>query len=98
MITKEKLKEYAGKLMFDMKEEEYDTLVQEFDVILKQMDLIGEIEGIEQVEPMTFPYEIEHAHFRKDEIKDTLETEDALKNASEVERNQVRVPRVVEEA
>lgn len=98
MITKEKLKEYAGKLMFDMKEEEYDTLVKEFDVILKQMDLIGEIEGIEQVEPMTFPYEIGHAHFRKDEVKDTLETVDALKNASDVENNQARVPKVVEEA
>lgn len=98
MITKEKLKEYAGKLMFDMKEEEYDTLVKEFDVILKQMDLIGQIEGIEKVEPMTFPYEIGHAHFRKDEVKDTLKTEDVLKNASEVERNQVKVPRVVEEA
>ncbi len=98
MITKEKLKEYAEKLMFDMKEEEYDTLLVEFDVILKQMDLIGQIEGIDQVEPMTFPYEIEHAHFRKDEIKDILNTSDALKNASQVERNQVRVPKVVEEA
>lgn len=98
MITKDKLKEYAEKLMFDMKEEEYDTLLKEFDVILKQMDLIGQIEGIEKVEPMTFPYQIEHAHFRKDEIKDTLDTKDALKNASQVERNQVRVPKVVEEA
>lgn len=98
MITKEKLKDYAAKLMFDMNEEEYDTLVKEFDVILKQMDLIGEIEGIETVEPMTFPYQIDHARFRKDEIKDTLETEDALKNSSEVDQNQVKVPKVVEEA
>lgn len=98
MVTKEQLKDYAGKLMFDMKEEEYDTLVQEFDIILKQMDWIGKIEGIEAVEPMTFPYEIGHAHFRKDEVKDTLETKDALKNASRVESNQVRVPKVVEEA
>lgn len=98
MITKENLKDYAGKLMFDMKEEEYDTLLQEFDVILKQMDLIGQIEGIESVEPMTFPYQIDHAKFRKDEVKDTLETEEALTNASQVDRNQVRVPKVVEEA
>ncbi len=96
MITKEKLKDYAGKLMFDMKEEEYDTLVKEFDVILKQMDFIEKIEGIEQVEPMTFPYEIRHAHFRKDEVKDILETIDAVKNASDVENNQVRVPKVVD--
>lgn len=98
MITKEKLKEYAAKLMFDMNDEEYETLEKEFEVILKQMDLIGEIEGIDEMEPMTFPYQIDHAKFRKDEIKDTLETEDALKNAANVDKNQVRVPKVVEEA
>ena len=57
MITKELLKKYASKLMFDMKDEEYDTLQKEFDVMLKQMELIGKIEGIDEVEPMTFPYE-----------------------------------------
>ena len=30
MITKEKLKNYAGKLMFDMADEEYETLQKEF--------------------------------------------------------------------
>ena len=93
----EQLKEYAGKLMFDMKEEEYDTLQKEFDVILKQMEFIEKIEGIEKVKPMTFPIEIGHAHFRKDEQKNTLATNDALKNAAMVEQNQVRVPKVVEE-
>ena len=57
MITKELLKKYASKLMFDMKDEEYETLQKEFDVMLKQMELIGKIEGINEVEPMTFPYE-----------------------------------------
>ncbi len=98
MITKDKLKEYAAKLMFDMNEEEYETLEKEFEVILKQMDFIDHIEGIDQIEPMTFPYQIDHAKFRKDEIQDTLETEEALQNAANVDRNQVRVPKVVEEA
>ena len=39
-MDKKTLKELANKLMFTMDEDEYDTLVQEFDVILKQMDLI----------------------------------------------------------
>ena len=43
MITKEKLKVYANKLMFDMEDSEYETLLKEFDVILKQMGKIGEI-------------------------------------------------------
>ena len=40
MIEKEKLKDYAHKLMFDMNDEEYKTLQEEFETILKQMDLI----------------------------------------------------------
>ena len=35
MIEKEKLKKYAKLLMFDMDEEEYSTLQEEFDIILK---------------------------------------------------------------
>ncbi len=35
MIEKEKLKQYANKLMFDMDDSEYQTLQEEFEVILK---------------------------------------------------------------
>ena len=96
MIEKEKLEDYAKKLMFEMKDEEYETLQKEFDVILKQMDLIGEIDGIEDVNPMTFPFITYKAKFREDEVKDTLTTEEALSNAKKVDRDQVRVPKVVE--
>ena len=58
MIAKEKLKDYANKLMFDMNDEEYETLQEEFDIILKQMDLIGNIPNISSVEPMTFPFKL----------------------------------------
>lgn len=95
-VTKEKLKDYASKLMFDMNENEYDTLQEEFKVILKQMDLIGEIKGIKDVEPMTFPFVTNQGEFRKDEIKNTLTTEEGLKNSKEVYKDQVRVPKVVE--
>lgn len=97
-MNQEQLKEYAHKLMFDMNEEEYDTLMQEFDVVLKQMDLIGEIKGLSDLEPMTFPYQIDHAKFRKDNIVKSISIEEALKNAKEVEREQIKVPKVVDEA
>ncbi len=32
MINKDKLKEYAEKLMFRLEEEQYDTLLKEFDI------------------------------------------------------------------
>ena len=41
-----------------MNDEEYKTLENEFDVILKQMEFIDKIDGIEEVTPMTFPFEL----------------------------------------
>ncbi|NLM63252.1 MAG: Asp-tRNA(Asn)/Glu-tRNA(Gln) amidotransferase subunit GatC [Mollicutes bacterium] len=96
MISKEKLKDYASKLMFDMEDSEYETLQSEFEIILKQMDLIGQIEGISEVEPMTFPYVIYHAKLRDDVVKDELTKEEVLYNAKQVKNEQVMVPKVVE--
>lgn len=96
MIEIEKLKNYAGKLMFDMKEEEYETLQKEFDVIIKQMELIENIEGIEDVEPMTFPVEVKLESLRDDNIERNVDNELILRNAKVTEGREVQVARVVE--
>lgn len=96
MIEKEKLREYAHKLMFDMQDSEYETLIDEFDVILDQMELIGNIENIKDVEPMTFPFPLEEATLREDEIGDYLSVDEVLSNAKHQVRDQVKVPKVVE--
>ena len=53
-VTKEVLRDTASRLMFTMKEEEYDTLLSDFDLIIKQMDLIANIKGVDEATPMTF--------------------------------------------
>ena len=95
MVTKGKLKDYAAKLMFDMDDAGYDRTLKEFETIEKHMALIDNIEGVDNVEPMTFPYEIYHATLREDEAKDTLTNEEVLANAKDTKANQVKVPRVV---
>lgn len=97
MIEKDKLKKYARLLMFEMDEEEYSTLQEEFDVILKQMDLIGQIEEIEKVSPMTFPFKNTDVTLREDEVGDYLTVGEVLENSKHVVDDQVKVPRVVEE-
>ncbi len=97
MIEKEKLKKYANKLMFDMNDEEYQTLQEEFEVMLKQMGLIGNIPNIEKVEPMTFPFKNNDARLRKDEIGDYLTAGEVLENADHQVNDQVKVPKVVDE-
>ena len=96
MISKEKLKTYANKLMFDMNDSEYETLQNEFETILKQMDLIGEIEEIKNVEPMTFPFKLEEVTLRDDSGSRCIDIDDALSNCHSKKGNEVKVPRVVE--
>jgi aspartyl-tRNA(Asn)/glutamyl-tRNA(Gln) amidotransferase subunit C len=96
MITKEALKKYANLLMFDMSDTEYQTLEEEFNIILKQMALIGKIAGIENVKPMHFPIEIYQVLPRDDDKVFNLTVEEVLKNAKETSANQVKVPKVVE--
>lgn len=96
MVTKEKLKNYANKLMFDMNDEEYETLQKEFEVIIKEMDLIGNIENIESVEPMTFPFELDDVELRNDEENRNIEIEDALSNTGSKKGREIRVPKVVD--
>lgn len=95
-MTKERLKLLAEKLMFTMNEEEYDTLLNEFDIILKQMELIEKIENIENVEPMTFPFPIEGVNLREDIVEEELPIEDILSNSENVKYNQIKLPKVVE--
>ena len=96
MIAKEKLKEYANKLMFDMNEEEYKTLQEEFEIILKQMDLIGNVPNISDVSPMTFPFPNEDVSLREDEVGDYLTVSEVLENTKHQLNDQVKVPKVVE--
>ena len=94
-ITKENIQDYALKLMFKMKDDEFEAFEKEFETILKQMDLIGQIEGIENVEPMTFPFKLKDVKLREDIATSTLTTEDAVKNAKETIYDGVKVPKVV---
>ena len=92
---KKLLKECANNLMFDMSDEQYDLLLKEFEVITKQMEIFGEIEGVDEVEPMTFPYEVYTTYLREDEAETPLEVEEVLKNAKDVVDNQIKLPKVV---
>ena len=96
-VTKEQLKDYAAKLMFDMDDKEYETLQDEFKILIQQMELIGNISNISDVEPMIFPFKNEDAKLREDEVGDYLTVSEVLENAKQEVSDQVKVPRVVDE-
>lgn len=98
MITKDKLELYAKKLMFEMNDSEYETLMNEFEIILKQMEFIGNIKDIDKVSPMTFPFDLEldDSYLREDLSNNEICFEDMKVNVKEYENDMVKVPKVVE--
>ena len=95
-MDKETLKVLASKLMFTMDDSENDTLSDEFETILKQMDLIGKIDNIDKVEPLIYPFKLDNVNMREDSVLDELPVEDILSNSGSNLYNQVKVPKVVE--
>ena len=95
MVSKSELESLAKKLMFEMKDSEYETLEKEFDIILKQMDLIGNIKDIDKVSPMTFPFELDN-YLREDIYNNEISFNDMIVNVKDYEDNRVKVPKVVE--
>jgi aspartyl-tRNA(Asn)/glutamyl-tRNA(Gln) amidotransferase subunit C len=89
------LKKCANNLMFDMSEEQYQLLLKEFEVITKQMELLGEIDGLSEVEPMTFPFDVFTSYLREDIEGECLTKEEVLKNAKDVVDGQIKLPKVV---
>ena len=93
-FNEELMQEYADKLLIGLTDEEAKTLVDEFDVIESRMDLINEIEGINEVEPMHFPFMLEpNIRDGKEIINDN--TEKLLKNSDKVSEYEIEVPKVV---
>ena len=94
-VNREVLKDAALRLMFDMSDEQYETLEKEFEIIIKQMSLIGEIDGVDEVEPMTFPFNATTDYLREDVAETPLTKEEVLSNAKDVLDGQIKLPKVV---
>lgn len=94
-FTKEMVNDYAEKLLIGLTEEENKQVLDEFEIIDKNIDLINKIPGIEEVEPMThclddFVYEL-----REDIPEESTPVEDLLKNCDDATDREVAVPKVV---
>ena len=94
-ISMDVLKDAANRLLFDMSDEQYKTLYEEFQILTKQMETIGKIEGLESYEPMTFPFDCSTSFLREDVAEEPLTRDEALRNAGNKQDNQIKLPKVV---
>ena len=94
-FTKEMVDDYANKLLIGLTEEENKMVLDEFDIIDKNIDLINKIPNIEDVEPMTYCLDELFADFREDIPEESIPIEDLLKNSDVTEDREIVVPKVV---
>lgn len=97
-MTRDRLEILAKKLMFEMNDLEYETLEREFEIILKQMDLIDGIKDIDNVVPMTYPFDLEldDSYLRDDISNNEICFDDMKINVKNYENEKIKVPKVVE--
>ena len=93
-VDKDLIKKCANSLMFDMKEEEFDSVLNEFGIILKQMELINAKNDLKNFEPMNFPFEI-NTSFKEDFEIQTINKEDLLKTSKSTENGMIKIPSVI---
>ena len=94
-FTKEMVNDYAEKLLIGLTEEENKMVLDEFEIIDANIDLINEIPNIEEVEPMShclddFIYEL-----REDVVEESTPIDDLLQNCDVHTDREVEVPKVV---
>lgn len=95
-FSKEQINKYADNLLIGLTEEETNMIQKEFDNIEKNMDLINEIPDIKEVEPLSYPFEMEINDLRDDNIEcEEIDINTLLQNCDRTEGREVEVPKVV---
>ena len=87
-------KTLAHQLMFDLSDDEVKDIENEFNTLLKQMDLMNAIDT-DGVEPQVYCFEDETTFIRDDEVSNVFTQKQALANAPKVRDGHFVVPKVV---
>ncbi len=94
-FTKEMVLDYADKLLIGLTNEETEMVLNEFESIDSNIDLINKISNIEEVEPMTFCLDDFLCEMDEDIVEESSLIEDILANSDEVIDREITVPKVV---
>lgn len=84
----------AHHLMFDLSDEEADSIVKEFGTLESQMNLLDKVDT-ENVEEMVYPFEDETTFLRDDEVTNVISQEEAMSNVTKKIEGHFVLPKVV---
>ena len=96
-FTKEIVDDLADKLLIGLTEEENKMVLDEFEIIDENINIINEIEGIEKVESMTHTLDDFVYELREDIVEESVPIEDLLANCDVHSAREIEVPKVVGE-
>lgn len=92
-VTKKDVEKIAELAQLKFSEEELDSFTPQMNEILSYMEKLNELDT-ENVEPLSHPVEQTNV-FRDDELKNSITTEEALKNAPAKDEHHFKVPKVI---
>ena len=92
-VTKKDVEYIAELARLKFKEEELESFTHQLNEILNYVDKLNELDT-ENVEPLSHPIENVNV-FRNDELKKSITTKDALKNAPDRNDEFFKVPKVI---
>ena len=94
-FTKEMVDDYANKLLIGLTLDENKMVLDEFEEIDAGLELLNEIPGIENVEPMSWCLDRCIDDLREDIVEESIAIEDLLRNADLKTDREIEVPKVV---
>lgn len=94
-FTKEMVDDYADKLLIGLTAKENKQVLDEFEEIDKDIDLINEIDGISEIEPMTHALDDFVCELRDDVVLDSVPLDQLLQNCDNNNGEEVIVTKVV---
>lgn len=93
-VTEKEVQYIANLARLQLDNKEVKSFSDDMNKILGYMDLLNEVDT-ENVEPLEHVIDLE-SRLRKDEAKEPISHEDALKNAPDADSDYFRVPKVIE--
>lgn len=95
-FTEEVVDDLAGKLLIGLTKEENKMVLEEFDIIDCNIDIINKIPNIESIEPMTHCLDDFEYELREDIKEESISIEEILQNCDLYTDREIEVPTVVE--
>ena len=92
-VTLKDVKHIAELARLEFSGEELESFTHQLNQILEYVEKLNELDT-ENVEPLSHPVEGNNA-FREDELKPSINREEALKNAPDRDEEFFRVPKVI---